>query len=198
MESVSRIVKDINDVNQSSAAIAAAVEQQGAATAEIARNVSQTKDAATEVATKISRVSADAAMTGQSAASVSVVTEEVAVAIQNLRESLIRTIRTASPETDRRVEKRFASGKKVTLGVADGTIDGVIIDISRKGIKIKTDSAAPPRATCTLTLDGLSVQAHFTEIRNGAWRFKFDATAEAKISELIKGYQTTTAARKAS
>jgi methyl-accepting chemotaxis protein len=195
--SVSRIVADINNVNDASAAIAAAVDEQGAATNEISRNVDQTKDAANEVASKINRVSQDASSTGQSASSVSIVTEEVAEAILNLRESLIRTIRTASPETDRRQETRLTITRKVKVGTPQGEVEGVVLDISKKGIKIKGQADIPPRSKCTVILDDVEVRAEFTETKNGIWRFKVDPKDEAKVLQLISSYQPSLQKRKA-
>jgi len=57
----------INQINEISSAIAAAVEEQGAATQEIARNVEQAAQGTTEVSSSISQVTQAAGETGSSA-----------------------------------------------------------------------------------------------------------------------------------
>jgi len=68
--SIVGISATINKINELSSAIASAVEEQGAATAEIARNVEQASAGTREVATNISGVAQAATETGQMAQSV--------------------------------------------------------------------------------------------------------------------------------
>jgi len=68
--SIIGISATINKINELSSAIASAVEEQGAATAEIARNVEQASAGTREVATNISGVAQAATETGQMAQSV--------------------------------------------------------------------------------------------------------------------------------
>jgi methyl-accepting chemotaxis protein len=67
---VARIEQTITKINAISASIAAAVEQQGAATTEIARNVAETSNAANEMTNRIKDVSSEAIDTGRHAAEV--------------------------------------------------------------------------------------------------------------------------------
>ncbi|CDK99423.1 methyl-accepting chemotaxis receptor/sensory transducer [Magnetospirillum gryphiswaldense MSR-1 v2] len=92
---VKAIVGAIGSVETLSTAVAAAVDQQGAATAEIARNVTQTTVAAQEVATRIHEVSQEASTTGSLADDVSGVSAQVADGIAHLRQSLVASVRTS-------------------------------------------------------------------------------------------------------
>jgi methyl-accepting chemotaxis protein len=76
-----------------SSAIASAIEEQSATTAEIARNVTQTSQAAQEVASRISHVSDEANETGHRAGEVRKLSGDVATGIDKLREVLIQTVR---------------------------------------------------------------------------------------------------------
>jgi methyl-accepting chemotaxis protein len=67
---VEGIEKTITEIDAIAGSIAAAVEQQGAATAEIARNVTETSNAANEVTSRITEVSAEAEATDRHAVEV--------------------------------------------------------------------------------------------------------------------------------
>ncbi|KZD08155.1 methyl-accepting chemotaxis protein [Oceanibaculum pacificum] len=67
VEAIRRIAGRITDINGIAAMVAAAVEEQQAATAEIARNVEQAAAGANEVSANIGEVSSAAQMTGNSA-----------------------------------------------------------------------------------------------------------------------------------
>ena len=64
---VGRIEQTIGEINAIAGSIAAAVEEQGAATAEIARNVSRDRAAANDDDQRIAEVSAEAEQTGRHA-----------------------------------------------------------------------------------------------------------------------------------
>ena len=81
VDSVSDIVNSIENICQISSTVAAAVDEQSAATQEIARNLVQTTNATQEVSTRIGRVSREAAGTGEHAADVKLISENVAQSI---------------------------------------------------------------------------------------------------------------------
>ena len=64
VEAISRIVRTVSNIQDSSAAIASAVEEQGAASSEIARNTQRAATGTTDVTANISGVSTAAEMTG--------------------------------------------------------------------------------------------------------------------------------------
>ncbi|WP_247878114.1 methyl-accepting chemotaxis protein [Azospirillum sp. TSO22-1] len=127
------IAAAIRDVQSVSTTIAAAIEQQGAATAEIARNVSQTSGAAQEVAVRIADVSQEASATGDRASQVSGMSAQVADSIEQLRHVLVRVVRTAMPEVDRRRAPRYAL-ERPAVAVVDGNQHPVtVLDASEGG-----------------------------------------------------------------
>jgi methyl-accepting chemotaxis protein len=93
---VARIEKTITEVNEIAGSIAAAVEQQGAATAQIARDVSQTAFAAQEVTARVTEVSAEASGTGRKASEVRVNVIGLSDAMNELRQSVISIVRTST------------------------------------------------------------------------------------------------------
>jgi methyl-accepting chemotaxis protein len=102
VEAVARIEHTIGEVNSIATSIAAAVEEQGAATAEIARNVTETASAANLMTRRIDEVSGEAQQTRQHAAAVHDNTANLHRQVDDLRHSVIRVVRAAAPEADRR------------------------------------------------------------------------------------------------
>ena len=103
---VARIEQTIAEINSIAGSIAAAVEQQGAATAEIARNVAETAAAADIITHRTGDVSAEAVRTGEFAAAVDRDTAALGVALGDLRQSVVRVVRTSTAEVDRRASAR--------------------------------------------------------------------------------------------
>jgi methyl-accepting chemotaxis protein len=134
---VNTITASIQSIEALSATIAIAVEQQSAATSEIARNVSQTSDAAQEVSTRIVEVSQEAGITGDGAHDVSRISHDVSDSIDALRKTLVRVVRTATKEVERRRKPRFVlnrggeirvGGKSLAVNVLNCSEGGALLD----------------------------------------------------------------------
>ena len=82
---VETIARTIDEVNEIASAIAAAVEQQGAATREIARNMQQASTSTLEVSSNIAGISVAAADTGKAATRVNGASENVHQQVELLR-----------------------------------------------------------------------------------------------------------------
>jgi methyl-accepting chemotaxis protein len=95
---VARIEKTIAEINAIGGSIAAAVEQQGVATAEIARNVTQTASAANAMKMRATEVSTEAHDTGRHAVEVRENAIGLTDAMENLRHSVIRVVRNSAIE----------------------------------------------------------------------------------------------------
>jgi methyl-accepting chemotaxis protein len=86
VETISHTISEINEITT---AIAAAIEQQGAATAEIARNVQQASAGTTQVAANISGISQAATDTGLVATRVNSASERVQSEAEVLRREVV-------------------------------------------------------------------------------------------------------------
>jgi methyl-accepting chemotaxis protein len=93
---VTRIEQTITEIDTIAGSIAAAVEQQGAATAEIARTVSETATAAGEMTSRTKEVMTEAVDTGRCATEVRDNTVALGHAVEALRDSVIRAVRAAA------------------------------------------------------------------------------------------------------
>ncbi|MGE5516156.1 MAG: methyl-accepting chemotaxis protein [Bacteroidota bacterium] len=182
---VSTIVGAIGDVEGISSAIASAIEQQGAATLEIARNVSQTSDAAEEVSSRIARVSDEAVATGERAGAMRSVSVEMAEAIEGLRLALVRTVRTATREVDRRALPRYPASVPATLRHGDTIADIRLEDWSEGGATVETGAwTLSPGQHVTLAIPGLSadVPATVVAVQNQHAHLHFTLADDARAA----------------
>ena len=89
---IQSIGKVIGEINQISSAIAAAVEEQGAATKEIARNVEQASAGTKEVSSNIAGVTQAAGETGQASAQIQTAAKELSQQSETLRNQVDKFI----------------------------------------------------------------------------------------------------------
>ncbi|MBC7952932.1 MAG: HAMP domain-containing protein [Rhodospirillaceae bacterium] len=180
---VTSIGTAIRDVDAISAAIAAAIEEQGAATSEIARNVLQTSDAAQEVSTRIALVSGEAASTGDRAGAVRTVAAELAEAIEQLRDTLVRTVRTATREVDRRHLPRYALNTAAWLEVAGNRVGAQLENCSEGGATLVPEGAVTVGQRLALSVSQLgdNLPAVVMTVEHGRAHVQFELVgAEAE------------------
>ncbi|MBC7906543.1 MAG: HAMP domain-containing protein [Rhodospirillaceae bacterium] len=168
----------IRDVDAISAAIAAAIEEQGAATSEIARNVSQTSDAAQEVSTRIALVSDEAASNGARAGAVRAISAELTEAIDNLRDTLVRTVRTATREVDRRALPRYPLNTAAWLDVAGTRMAAHLENCSEGGATLVPEGAVTVGQRVDLSVGQLGddLPAMVMTVEHGRAHVHFDLT----------------------
>jgi len=154
---VTQIEDTISEINAIAGSIAAAVEQQGAATAEIARNVTETANAANEMTSRTKDVSAEAVDTGRLATDVRDNIVALDRAVEELRHSVIRVVRTSTSDVDRRQTQRYQMVMAATLAAAGRSGVGVqVIDLSEGGASVQDGPELAMGTRCTLRLEGVS------------------------------------------
>jgi methyl-accepting chemotaxis protein len=140
-----KAVGDISDaiyqVDQVSSTIAAAVEQQSAATRDIARNVAQTTDANREVAQRIALVSSEAQASGEKAASLRAISTRVTDGVTNLRRTLVRVVRTAVADVDRRSAQRYHVDQQAEITLESMRRNVTLLNISGGGALFSLNGA---------------------------------------------------------
>jgi len=195
---VSRIEATITEINNVAGAIAAAVEQQGVATAEIAHSVAQTAQAANQVTERISEVSREADETGTDADRVHGAAASLSDAVTAMREGLVRIVRTASPEVDRRQSPRYPAGTKCQVIMAGQSHDEQLVDLSEGGAAIG-GSWTRDRigASGTLRAGAIGFDLPFTvrDVTHGTLHVTFSLTND--MAERLKGLPERLATRKA-
>ena len=162
---VDEIGRTLDEVAQVAVSVAAAIEEQNAATKEIARNITESGSAVQEVTTRIAEVSAEARTTGEQAAQLRATSDQVAGDIAVLRGTLVRTVRTATVEADRRIEVRAVLDDPCTLTFGSDVrrMSGTLSDVSHGGAAIKLSDggeAAGEHGTVVLERRG-GVRARF-------------------------------------
>jgi methyl-accepting chemotaxis protein/aerotaxis receptor len=167
---VEEIGHAIAEISEVSVAVAAAVEQQAAATAEIARNVTESSQAMLSVSQRIATVSHDAVESGQQARDVSKGVSAVEHSFNDLRQSLVRTVRTATQDADRRMAARIELNEPATLILADGSRRPCRLrDLSRLGARISIEDPPLTAKHATLLIDagGPDARVGFEALREG-------------------------------
>ena len=173
---VGEIGQTLDEVAQVAVSVAAAIEEQNAATKEIARNVAESGAAVQEVTTRIAEVSGEAKTTGDQAVQLRATSGRLAGDIAVLRSALVRTVRTATVEADRRKEPRVIVDEPCTLTFgSDGTrVTAALCDLSHGGAAIRlTDGSRPSGQHGTMVLD-----------RHGGARVRFDVRATDPLGRL--------------
>ncbi|MCA1907171.1 MAG: methyl-accepting chemotaxis protein [Magnetospirillum sp.] len=171
-DEIHAMVRSVGEVSTMSGSIAAAVQEQDAATQEIVRNVVETSDAAREVSEHIAAVAHEARATGDRAGEVSQLLTSMAGKIQDLRKVLNAAVRTATPEVNRRRNPRVALDAPANLGGVAATV----VDISMCGGQVSLPDQAEVDHQGHLHVDGLNTPVPFevVEIDGDRARLRFD------------------------
>ncbi|CCD99251.1 methyl-accepting chemotaxis protein [Bradyrhizobium sp. STM 3809] len=124
----------IAEIDEVAASIAAAMEEQHAATQEISRSVHSSAGAARDVSSKIGNVGKDAGMVNDRAAEVRSAIGEVASNLTTLRATLVRVVRTTTAEADRRNAPRVRSNLPIkVIDDRKRPVKAELVDISEGG-----------------------------------------------------------------
>jgi methyl-accepting chemotaxis protein len=151
---IERTITEIDGIDSS---IAAAVEQQGAATAEIARNVTRTAAAANAITGRIAEVSLEARETGQHAADVQTNAAALTELMQGMRHTLVRIIRSSATDVDRRRLPRPALDLRCRLTVpGHAALEARLTDLSEGGARITGAPGLPVGTRGTFSADGIA------------------------------------------
>jgi methyl-accepting chemotaxis protein len=165
---VVRIELTIGEMNAIAGSITAAVEEQGAATAEIARNVAETALAANNMTSRTTEVSTEAEQTGRHAADVREIAAALNTAVGDLRNSVIRVVRTSTTEVDRRRVVRHQVDLPCRLSVPGQAVSSAhVIDISEGGASLHGGPSLPLDTRGALHLDSVGFALPNVRSREG-------------------------------
>lgn len=185
VEVVGRIEATIGRISDVAVSVAAAVEEQGLATAEIARSVAETTHAVREISARNADVSVAADDGSKQAAQVLAMTQGMGEAVVSMKTTVIRVVRTSTEEVNRRKSARLALDLPCRIDLA-GRSDPTarLSDLSDGGARIVTDLTAGSGTRGVLHVSGLAcglplvVQGQ----DHGAVRVAFDLDASAAAS----------------
>jgi PAS domain S-box-containing protein len=149
---VGEVGEAIEQISLVSSGIAAAMEQQTAATQEIARNVSENSNAVQAVTRRIDDVSRDAALSRKRADDIRGGAAAVAESVADLRGGIVRAIRTATADADRRLQMRMPVNQACTVMLAGARHPATLVDVSATGAGVICGIAATAGDTGKLLL----------------------------------------------
>jgi len=135
---VEAIGQTLDMVAEVSISLAAAIEQQTGATQEIARNVAESGDAMKLITKLMDAISKEAIITGDKVGRLRDSAGAVAEDVVALRTTLVRMVRTATMDADRRMERRIMVDVQcaVTFDIDGTSTPGTIRDLSAHGALI--------------------------------------------------------------
>jgi len=190
VQAVMRIEGTIGEVSTIAESIASAVEQQGAATAEIARTVGQTADMATLVSGRSRELAAEAEQSGTQASELRQDVNQLNAAVADLTESVIRIVRSSTPEVDRRKQPRFPIDLTCTATLSGrAPYAAQTKDMSASGASFRPAANVPVGTRGTLAMTGVRMPVPFT-VRSASDQllsveFDADAAVVAAVEALI-------------
>ncbi|HEY3845519.1 MAG TPA: methyl-accepting chemotaxis protein [Acetobacteraceae bacterium] len=195
---VARIEQTITEINAIAGSIAAAVEQQGATTAEIARNVTETASAASEMTARATEVLGEASGTGRHATEVRDGAAGLNDAVEVLRNSVNRVVRTSTAEVDRRQVPRHLVDLQCRLSVAGyGERAARVTDLSEGGAAIRDALLAPVGARGVLNLAGLGFPLPFTVLSADGQSLRVGFALEASDAARFRSFLEHLGSRRA-
>ncbi|TDG33629.1 methyl-accepting chemotaxis protein [Paracraurococcus ruber] len=206
-EAAVAVVRDmaaaIAGVDGAAAAIAAAMEQQSAATQEISRAVAETANSTQEAAARVGSMAQESGAVGTRANHVRQASGLARDAVEALRLTMVRIVREAAPEVDRRGEARIALSLPVMVDGAGLPPEGAraaLTDLSMGGCALQDGPMLPRGSRVTLRgsgpLAGLALPAEVagTPPEEPRLRLRFtglDAAARARLSALVEPVPAT-------
>ncbi len=138
------IGKTIGDINEIASAIAAAVEEQGAATQEIARNVEQASTGTQEVSSSITHVTQAASEAGDAAKQQLEMANEVGDEVRQMRDRVTEII---TDSANLHLTKRHRVNLAATASVGGTATSCLVQEISRGGAAVLDGVVGGDRGT---------------------------------------------------
>jgi methyl-accepting chemotaxis protein len=187
---VGEMVGRVAAIERITQTIAAAAEQQTAATGEIARNVLDTAEAMRIVSSQVKSVSQEAQGTDAAVNEMRMVAGEVAEHISELRNVMVRIVRTSSDAANRREDERVSINLPATLVLNGNPLPAICLDLGFGSARVRSDQRLTAGTAVILRLGGLP-DLNGTILRDGqeaSIRFSWDATAAPpELVEWIRG-----------
>jgi methyl-accepting chemotaxis protein len=140
---------------------------------------------------RTAEVSAEAAKTGDRAGTVKELATALQTAVGELTASVIRVVRTATPEVDRRRAARYPVDLACRMSVAGRpVIVARMIDVSEGGAALRSETEVATGTTGTLQIEGVGFPLPFAVHGGGngilRLRFLLDAAAATNFRPVLE------------
>lgn len=184
VDAVANIGQQIQEVDHVASAVAAAMEEQGAATREIARNVSESAGAAREISTKIAYVSRDAGSVNTCSSDVRTSIASVTSHLSELKSVLVRVVRTSTAEANRREHPRFKIVASLSVTNSRGSrVEATLVDASEGGAAINSPAEMAIGEVGTVTFEGMARAMPFVVRYRGDGRTNIEFSDEGSLRD---------------
>jgi aerotaxis receptor len=144
VDAVTRIGTKVGEIDQVSAAIAAAMEEQSAATQEISRSVAEAATAAQSVTEVMSGVVQIAAQTNDKAVRLGADADELAASTARSRQVMIETVQRSVADAERRMHPRMRTDTPCELVLEGARHEGRLVNMSEGGARLKIAGRCAP------------------------------------------------------
>ncbi|UUX51133.1 nitrate- and nitrite sensing domain-containing protein [Nisaea acidiphila] len=175
VRSVSDIIAKVREIEEVAGSVSHAVGEQKNATDEIAHNVAETASASREMTEQITAVTDEADATGRRAAEVATVAEQVAKQVQDLRSTVIASVRSADPNVDRRRDERKGVRIACELRFGGAAVKATVVDLSAGGCRVETDAEIAAGSDGTVSIEGVAsgIKCRIASAREGLVNLAF-------------------------
>ncbi len=192
-ESVGGMERTVSDIETVAGSIAAAVEQQHASTSEISRAIGEAAGLTQRLAGLVDGVAGECGITRSAAAETRERIVALEAAMTGLKTTLVRSVRTATEEVDRRLDRRTPASRACTVLFPGGApIAAQLADLSSTGAGLTGVEQAVKGARGVLSIEGVEQKLPFRveAVRDGAPRilgvaFEMDAAAAARFAPIL-------------
>lgn len=162
VEALTKIGAAVREINEVSAGMAAAAEEQEATLQEVARSLSEASSGVNSVASSVADISARAAQVEGQSRAVSTVVTNTDTRVSNLRANLIVSLRSSAAGDRRSAQHRIPVKLPGTLKCAGRVLQGTILDISSGGLLFRvdvSDKAVAEGATVAVEIEKIGIIA---------------------------------------
>ncbi|MEI6558943.1 MAG: nitrate- and nitrite sensing domain-containing protein [Rhodospirillaceae bacterium] len=181
VSAVQKITGAIGNIDRTSHEIAVAMDAQSVAAREIASNVNLAFTAAMMVSYRMNDISEATAQSGDRAAEVRQAATDVAGRIEDLKRILVRVVRTATSDVDRRQHPRYDVELPCTMtSEEEGGSPARIVNLSRSGARIE-NVPDTVQGDGTLRVSGIGVDIPYEVVArdNESMRVRLEVTPDA-------------------
>lgn len=175
----------VQNVEEIASAVAFSVQDQRRATDQISHNVGQSERAAREVSDRIVDVANEAVNTGQQAGEIEVALRRMTNQVGDLSHVLNRTVRTSTPEVNRRADPRYAVEATAIFTSSAGTCEARLQDISVSGARMVGVPRVAAGQTANLRIGDVDLPVLVIESNREICRVKIEESQRPIVERWI-------------
>lgn len=173
--SIGTMAQRIADISSLNAAIAAAVEQQDAATREIAENVARAADGSQIVSSNVEGVATSASDTTGEASRVMETAQMLGKASEALTAAVGEFLQSMGADLEeRRQIERTTLCETGTVQIGGRTVPVEVVDISAQGARLDDPLPGPAGSRVVLDIDGITVSGQIAWVNDTGAGIAFD------------------------